>query len=122
MASGYKPTGLPNDKPPIADIIANMQRIADLGLEVVISELDGHRCDGETAEEQGVRFHDIAAACVAQPACKAFTVWGISDRDSWLNVWDELDCGNLQPSGLLWDDALNKKPAYDGVLEALNGR
>lgn len=114
--------GLPNDKPAIEDIIANMQRIADLGLEVIISELDGHLCDGETFEEQGVRFHDIAKACVAQPACTAFTVWGIGDRDSWLNTWDELNCMGRRPSGLLWDDDLNKKPAYEGILSGLNGK
>lgn len=114
--------GLPNDKPPIEDIIANMQRIADLGLEVVVSELDGHVCDGETLESQGTRFRDIAAACVAQPACTALTIWGISDRDSWLNSWDELNCNGARPAGLLWDDNLGKKPAYEGVLAGLNGQ
>jgi endo-1,4-beta-xylanase len=114
--------GLPNDKPAIEDVIANMQRLADLGLEVLVSEMDDHVCDGETPEEQGVRFHDIAAACVAQPACPAFTVWGIRDGDSWLNSWNELDCMGRRPAGLLWDDNYMKKPAYHGVLDALNGQ
>jgi GH35 family endo-1,4-beta-xylanase len=114
--------GLPNDKPPVEDIIANMQRIVDLGLEVLISEMDDHRCDGETLDEQATRYHDIVAACVAQPKCPAITFWGISDRDSWLNSWDELNCTGHTPSGLLWDDNFQKKPDYQGVLDALNGR
>lgn len=114
--------GAPNDKPDIADIIANMQRIADLGLEVLISEMDEHVCDGESPEAQGARFHDIVEACVNQPACPAITFWGVSDKDSWLNNWDELNCGGRRPSGLLWDDNYMKKPAYTGVLEALTGQ
>jgi endo-1,4-beta-xylanase len=114
--------GAPNDKPAIEAIIANMQRIADLGLEVVISEMDEHVCDGETPDAQGKRFHDIVAACVSQPACKAVTFWGIGDAGSWLNDWDELNCNGKRPAGLLWDDNLKKKPAYTGTLDALNGQ
>jgi endo-1,4-beta-xylanase len=114
--------GTPNSKPPIADVIANMKRIADLGLEVMISEMDSHCCDGESPESQATRFHDIVAACLDQPACTAITFWGTTDKYSWLNTWNELDCGGRKPSGLLWDDNYQKKPVYTGVMNALLGK
>nr|MDQ2644473.1 endo-1,4-beta-xylanase [Myxococcota bacterium] len=114
--------GTPNSKPPVADVIANMQRIADLGLEVLISEMDSHCCDGESPESQATRFHEIVTACLDQPACKAITFWGTTDKYSWLNTWDELDCGGRKPSGLLWDDNYQKKPVYTGVMNALLGK
>ncbi len=114
--------GTPNSKPPVADVIANMQRIADLGLEVLISEMDSHCCDGESPESQATRFHEIVTACLNQPACKAITFWGTTDKYSWLNTWDELDCGGRKPSGLLWDDNYQKKPVYTGVMNALLGK
>ena len=98
-----------------------MQRFADLGLEIVISEVDMHVCDGMTPEQQAAIYHDIVAACVAQPACKAVTLWGVTDRYTWLDDWDKIDCsGSASP--LLWDSNFNKKPAYTAVLDALTGR
>lgn len=115
--------GAPNGVIPLAEIVANMQRIADLGLEVVVSEMDIHRCAGQTPEEQRQEYHDIVAACVAQPACRAITFWGVGDAYSWLRDEDDTGCAaGEDPAGLLWDVAWNKKPAYYGVLDALTGR
>ncbi len=115
--------GAPNGVIPLAEIVANMQRLADLGLEVVISETDIHRCAGQTPEEQRQEYHDIVAACVAQPACRAITFWGVGDAYSWLRDEDDTGCAaGEDPAGLLWDAAWNKKPAYYGVLDALTGR
>jgi len=115
--------GAPNGVIPVAEIVANMQRLADLGLEVVISEMDIHRCAGQTPEEQRQEFHDIVAACVAQPACPAITFWGLSDAYSWLQDEDDTGCAaGEDPAGLLWDASWNRKPAYYGVLDALTGR
>jgi endo-1,4-beta-xylanase len=113
--------GAPHDVPPVAEFVQNMQRFADLGLEIVISEMDMHVCDGMTPEQQATNYHDIVAACVAQPGCKAITLWGVTDRYSWLNSWDKINCsGSASP--LLWDDNFQKKPAYTAVLDALTGR
>ena len=61
--------GAPHDDPPVAEFTENMQRFAELGLEVAITEMDMHVCAGETPEQQAAKYHDIVAACVAQPAC-----------------------------------------------------
>jgi endo-1,4-beta-xylanase len=115
--------GKPNDTFTIADLKANIQRIVDLGLEVVYSEMDVHRCSGMTDTEQTTLYHDLIAACVAEPKCKAVTFWGITDKYSWLNSYSPLGCsGSQKPLGDLWDDNYKKKSAYTGVLKALLGQ
>jgi endo-1,4-beta-xylanase len=114
---------VPDTEPSLAELEENMQRIAALGLEVLISELDVRLCNGETEAQQVARFHDVVALCVRQPRCPAVTFWGLSDRDSWLNVAGNPGCpGGELPHGLLWDDNYTKKPAYYGVMDALTGR
>ena len=68
-------------------------------------------------DTQRTRFHDIVAACVAEPRCRAITVWDVTDKYSWLNG---RKCAAAH--GLLFDDNYAKKPAYSGVLDALLGR
>jgi endo-1,4-beta-xylanase len=105
-----------------ADVISNMQRLIDLGLEVVVSEMDVQLCKGGTLSDQQARFHDIVAACLTLPKCTAVTFWGITDKYSWLNSRTDLGCtGTETPRPLLWDDSYNKKPAYTGVMDALLG-
>ena len=114
--------GKPNDAFTMADLKANIQRIVDLGLEVVFSEMDVHRCSGMSESDQTTLYHDLVATCVAEPLCKAVTFWGISDKYSWLNSYSPLGCsGSQKPLGDLWDDNFKKKPAYTGVLNALLG-
>jgi endo-1,4-beta-xylanase len=105
----------PSDSPSVADITSNMQRLAALGLEIAISELDVQICNSDV-DTQGRRFHDIVAACVAQPACKSVTVWGVPDKYSWRNG---VSCATPKP--LLFDDEYFPKPAHSGVLSALLG-
>jgi endo-1,4-beta-xylanase len=118
-----------NAYPSVAEFSENIRRIAALGLEVVISEIDVVTCGAEPLADrlagQRTRYHDLVWACLEHPACKAVTVWGVSDRYSWLNyAGDEVTgcSGGEAPRGLLWDDAQLKKPAYSGVLDALSGR
>jgi endo-1,4-beta-xylanase len=108
-------TKAPDAHPPKAAFIANMQRYAALGLKVFVSEFDVELCTG-TLTDQETRFHDIVQACFGEPACVAVTVWGVTDMYSWLNG---MNCANPMP--LLFDDSYNKKPAYTGFLNALNG-
>lgn len=114
--------GKPNDSFSVADFSVNLQRIVDLGLDVVLSEMDVHVCSGMATTEQAKLYHDLIAACMAQPRCTAVTFWGITDKCSWLNSYAPLGCsGSQKPLGDLWDDGFKKKPAYSGVLNALLG-
>jgi endo-1,4-beta-xylanase len=103
------------DSPSAADIAANIQRLAALGLDVMITEMDVAICTGDL-QAQSRRFHDIVAVCVAQPFCRAVTVWGVTDKYSWRNGQS---CATPRP--LLFDDNYVPKPAYTGVINAFLG-
>lgn len=115
-------TGTPNAPSTPDEILQNMQRLAALGLEIVISEMDVHVCDGLTTEQQKQYYHDVVAACVKVPKCTAITFWGASDKYSWVKDFNETNCAGKDPSACLWDANWVKKPAYDGVMAALIGK
>ncbi|RBM20211.1 endo-1,4-beta-xylanase [Streptomyces sp. PT12] len=97
----------------------NMQRFADLGLEVVITELDIRMdtpSDATRLARQATQFGQVVGYCLAVDGCSGVTVWGISDADSWIP-----DVFPGEGAACLWDDNLNPKPAYNGVLTALGG-
>jgi endo-1,4-beta-xylanase len=102
--------------PSAAQVATNMARLAALGLDVLITEMDVQICTSDVYT-QSTRFHDIVADCVAQPACKGVTVWGVTDKYSWLNGQS---CATPQP--LLFDGNYSAKPARMGVLNALLGQ
>jgi endo-1,4-beta-xylanase len=105
---------------------ATMKRFTALGLRVNVSEMDV-RVHGVTGgmpaqlDAGAASFHDITAACVAEPMCQAVTVWGLTDDTSWIN-----GSGNTfypKPDyPLLFDASYTPKPAYAGVVDALMGR
>jgi endo-1,4-beta-xylanase len=139
MVKGMKMRGIPidgvglqmhigyNTNPTAADVATNMQRLADLGLKVVISEMDVNGCAGYTADQEKAQYHDMVGACVAQPACMAVTVWGITDKYTWLDIANnpnsQAGCATGQlPAPLLWDASYTKKSTYMGAMDALLGR
>ncbi len=114
-----------NGAPTIADFIANIDRLAALGLDVVISEMDISTCASggsvpERLEAQRQRVYNLVAACVTRPACTEITLWGLTDRYSWLDTNPDISqCENgQQPLGLLFDANYQAKPAYSGALSA----
>lgn len=113
--------GTPNDSPTAAEVKENINRIAALGLEIQISELDINGCDGITDAAMATLYHDLVAACVQQPLCTAITVWGINDGGSWLNSFSEAGCNGKSARALLFTDSYQKKGTYTAVLNALTG-
>jgi endo-1,4-beta-xylanase len=108
-------------RPATADVARNLRRLSDLGLLVNISEMDVRvaRVAGDRAarlEEQRRVYHDVVAACVAEPRCHAVTFWGFTDAHSWIDQFFGAD------DPLLFDDAYRAKPAYSGVQDALSLR
>jgi endo-1,4-beta-xylanase len=88
-----------------ADYQANLQRFADLGVDVQITELDVVQ-----GGSQAAIFAGVTKACLAVPRCTGITVWGIRDSDSW----------RTGENPLLFDSSGAKKAAYTSVLDALN--
>ena len=86
------------------DYQANLQRFANLGVEVQITELD------ISGSNQAAVYGTVTRACMAVARCAGITVWGIRDSDSW----------RTGENPLLFDNNGNKKAAYTSVLDALN--
>lgn len=114
--------GTPNNVATGAEVAKNMQRIADLGLEIIISEMDINLCGGRNEAWQQALYHDITLACAEQPACSAITFWGLNDGSSWLNSWEGAGCKTEKPMPLLFDNKYQKKQTYEEVINALTGR
>ena len=97
-------------------IRTNVARLAALGLEVRISEMDVRirrvRRPDPLAVQRAV-YHDAIAACAGSPAFAGLTVWGVSDAHSWIDA----RFGEDDP--LLFDAGYTAKPAYFGVRAAL---
>lgn len=94
------------------EVAVNLQRFADLGLEVYITELDVSMQDGDTEEQQAQVFAGVLSTCLAQPACKATQIWGFTDRYSWLNGAD----------ALILDENYQPKPAYQALQGVLGNQ
>ncbi|ADG73293.1 Endo-1,4-beta-xylanase [Cellulomonas flavigena DSM 20109] len=88
-----------------SDYQANLQRFADLGVDVQITELDIQQ-----GSNQANAYRQVVQACLAVSRCTGITVWGVRDTDSW----------RTGANPLLFDGSGNKKAAYAAVLEALN--
>jgi endo-1,4-beta-xylanase len=108
-------TALGPGAPLIHSVRANLQRFADLGLEVAISEMDVKTSKGpgslaDRFEDQAKVYYEAARACADQPACARFTTWGVTDKYSWLGA-DE--------RGLPFDSAYQPKRAWRALTAAL---
>jgi GH35 family endo-1,4-beta-xylanase len=93
----------------------NLQRFADLGLEVAISEMDVRTSAGtgplsDRLKDQARVYWQAADACAALPACSRFTVWGVADPFSWLGASEH---------ALPLDSNFNGKLAWKAIVSAL---
>jgi endo-1,4-beta-xylanase len=130
MARDFKKRGVPldgigfqahvslkfDDPAKLASFARNMQRFADLGLEIHLTEIDVRLTDASPASlaEEAKLYGEITALCVQQPACKLIQTWGFTDKHSWIPGFYK-----GQGWALLWDDKYQKKLAYDAVQDAL---
>ncbi|BCL25826.1 beta-xylanase [Streptomyces aurantiacus] len=118
MVKDFKSRGVPIDcvgfqshfnpnSPVPSDYRANLQRFADLGVDVQITELD---IEG-SGSAQAANYSTVVNACLAVSRCTGITVWGVTDKYSW----------RASGTPLLFDGNYNKKAAYTSTLAALGG-
>lgn len=106
--------------PNLRDAAANMDRLAALGLEVHITEMDVRIKRPVTKEKLAAQariYRDTLAVCLSTQSCKAFVLWGFTDRHSWI---PQFFSGS--DAGLIFDESYRPKPAYNGLMDVLLGR
>ncbi|WP_033443583.1 endo-1,4-beta-xylanase [Saccharothrix sp. NRRL B-16314] len=97
----------------------NIQRFADLGVDVAITELDIRMRtprDATKDAQQAADYRTVTKACLAVTRCVGITVWDFSDGYSWIpSVFPG------EGAALIYDEDFARKPSYWAVYEALGG-
>jgi endo-1,4-beta-xylanase len=102
-----------------SDFQANLQRFANLGVDVNITELDVRMptpASSANLQQQASDYTKVVQACLAISRCTSITTWGITDKYSWVP-----STFSGYGAALLFDSNYNKKPAYNAVLQTLKG-
>ncbi len=101
------------DKPPNKqDVISNMQRFAQLGVDVYVTEFDVNMTNVKASDHQREQieaqiYYDMVRACIESKACHSFAQLGITDKNSWYN---EMGYKNSEP--LMFNNRYRPKPAF----------
>jgi endo-1,4-beta-xylanase len=102
-----------------SDMQANLQRFANLGLDVAVTELDDRiqlPASSAGLQQQATDYANVVKDCLAVSRCVGISQWGVGDADSWIpgtfSGWGAATMydGNYQP-----------KPAFSSTLAALGG-
>ncbi len=101
-----------------SDLQQNMQRFAALGVQVRITELDvriqGSRTSAKDTQ-QATYYSNVVNACLAITACAGVTIWGFTDKYSWVP-----DTFPGEGFALIYDNNYSQKPSYTAVHNALD--
>ncbi|OCL04155.1 glycoside hydrolase family 10 protein [Glonium stellatum] len=112
-------TGSQSTPTPSVDILAgSLRAFTDLNVDVAYTEVDIRCNTPDNAQKQqaaAAAWARVAQSCLAVGRCIGITIWGVSDKYSWVpNTFSG------EGSALLWDNNYTKKPAYTAFLNALN--
>src|SRR5215469_10121233 len=102
-----------------SDMEANMQRFANLGLDVAVTELDDRITLPATSAnlaQQATDFANVVKDCLAVSRCVGVTQWAVGDADSWVP-----GAFSGQGAATMFDQNYNAKPAFTAVQNALAG-
>ncbi len=97
----------------------NLQRFADLGLDVAITELDIRMyvpADEAKLATQADWYSRVTKACLAVRRCVGITIWDYTDKYSWIPAVFQ-----GEGAALPYDENLQPKPAYYAIRDALTG-
>jgi endo-1,4-beta-xylanase len=98
---------------------ANMQRFANLGLDVAVTELDDRMptpASSANLTQQATDDANVVKACLAISRCVGITQWNISDADSWVP-----GTFSGQGAATMFDSNFQPKASFNSVLTALGG-
>jgi endo-1,4-beta-xylanase len=102
-----------------SDFQATLQKFANLGIDVQITELDDRMptpASSANLAQQATDYATVARDCLAVSRCNDITIWGVGEPDSWVP-------GTFSGQGqaLLYDQNYQPKAAYTSFLNALGG-
>lgn len=105
--------------PKMDEVIANMKRFGDLGIDVYVTEFDMNMNDvpadgGDKDQIQAKTYYEMMRACIESKVCKQFAYLGITDQETWYN-----HLGLPDPRPLMFDKQFKPKPAYYSTRDAL---
>jgi len=101
----------------LPDMQPNLQRFADLGLDIDITEMDVRMILPATPAllaQQASWYAQVMQDCIAVRRCVDFTIWEYTDKYSWVPGFF-----TGQGSADIYDENLAPKPAYTALLNAL---
>lgn len=101
----------------LPSMLPNLQRFADLGLDVDITEMDVRMILPATPDllaQQASWYNQVMQDCIAVRRCVDLTVWEYTDKYSWVPGFF-----TGQGAADIYDENLNPKPAYWALLDAL---
>ena len=107
--------------PPLKDeVIKNMQRFGELGVDVYVTEFDVNMNDvkanpHDKDQIEGGIYYEMMRACIESKVCHSFAILGITDRETWYNY-----LGLPDPRPLPFDKNYQPKQAYWSLRDALN--
>ncbi|MEM2860199.1 MAG: endo-1,4-beta-xylanase [Candidatus Bathyarchaeia archaeon] len=99
------------------EVAANIKRLNELGLEVHITEMDVRirmPAKWEDLIKQAEIYRDILKVCLSADNCKAFVMWGFTDKYSWIPGYF-----SGYGAALIFDEFYAPKPAYYYIAATL---
>lgn len=97
--------------------VQNAQRLAALGVDVAITEMDVRIAlptDATELQQQALAYGDAVRFCLEQPNCTALVIWGFTDKYTWVpGVFP----GFGDP--LIYNASYQAKPAYTALQQVL---
>ena len=104
-----------------SNLQANLQRFDDLGLETAVTEIDvrmdvaaGTEPTAAQLEKQADYYQRALEVCLAVDGCRSFTIWGFTDKYSWVPVFFA-----GEGEATVMDENFTRKPAYYAVRDTL---
>ncbi|KAK6503851.1 hypothetical protein TWF481_008857 [Arthrobotrys musiformis] len=95
-----------------------LDSLATASSDVQITELDIRTSSSPSSSQisqQNTDYTNVVSACMKRSTCTGITVWGVSDKDSWIpSVFSG------QGYALLWDSNFSKKGAYNAFVAGIN--